>query len=311
MSYRFEQDESVADGLRRIAAEQLDKALAEADAAVGGDPDADPAEAVHEVRKRGKKLRALIRLVRPAFPAYADENAAIRDAARRLSDLRDATAVIETHDLLMDRYEEFVERRAFGPIRAALTRRRKQLEAPDVHGSGEGAPVAERLVAAGADLRRVRERVDGWTLEEDGFDAFAGGFAKTYKRARKAMAAAVDRPTGKRFHEWRKRAKYHRYHLRLLREAWPEVLGPRRDEAKALSDVLGEEHDLTVYAALVLDAPDPPASDPRGREALRGLLRAYQDALRSEALTLGERLLAEKPKAFAGRVGAAWAAWRE
>ncbi|QDT17940.1 CHAD domain-containing protein [Alienimonas californiensis] len=311
MSFQFEPNEPVADGLRRIAREQLDKALAEVDGAAGGPADADLAEAVHEVRKRGKKLRALLRLVRPAFGGYAEENAAVRDATRRLSALRDATAVIETHDRLMDRYEDFVQRRAFGPVRAALTRHRKELEAIEPDGLDAGPPVSERLAAAGADLRTVRDRVDSWTLKEEGFDALAGGFAKTYKRARRSMAAAVDRPTPQQFHQWRKRAKYHRYHLRLLRDVWPEALGPRRDEAVRLSDLLGHEHDLTVYAATVLDAPDPPAHDPRQREVLHGLLHGSQEALRAESLTLGETLLAEKPKAFTGRLEAAWEAWRE
>ena len=56
MRCRFERDASVADGLRRIVRERLDRAVAEADRAAGaGDANDDGlAEAVHEVRKRGK-----------------------------------------------------------------------------------------------------------------------------------------------------------------------------------------------------------------------------------------------------------------
>ncbi len=85
MAYRIKKgDKSVQAGLRRIADEQIGRALGEID-----DDDLDFAEKVHQVRKRCKKLRGLIRLVRPAFDDYSAENGAFRDAAQMLSGVRD------------------------------------------------------------------------------------------------------------------------------------------------------------------------------------------------------------------------------
>ena len=87
MSYYFQQsDTSVERGVRRIAVEQIDKAISEIQ-------EPDVTEAVHNVRKRCKKLRALIRIVRYAFDDYKAENASFRDAARSLAVLRDAEIV--------------------------------------------------------------------------------------------------------------------------------------------------------------------------------------------------------------------------
>ena len=57
---------------------------------VAGNPDRDTG--VHEARKALKRLRALLRLARPALlqQPYRDLDRRLRDAGRRLSPLRDA-----------------------------------------------------------------------------------------------------------------------------------------------------------------------------------------------------------------------------
>jgi len=80
MAYELQLDETVEDGLRRIAVELIDDSIGWLDRS-----DRAPDAAVHEVRKDCKKLRGLLRLVRPAAPAlYRAENRIFRDAARPL-----------------------------------------------------------------------------------------------------------------------------------------------------------------------------------------------------------------------------------
>jgi hypothetical protein len=84
----------VEPGVHRIAHEQLGRAIREA-----GDCGLDVNEQVHKERKRCKKLRALLRLVRPALGQQdRDENVWLRDTGRRLCDARDARANVETFD---------------------------------------------------------------------------------------------------------------------------------------------------------------------------------------------------------------------
>jgi Group II intron, maturase-specific domain len=59
MSYRIHFNESLADAVPRIVCEQMDRAVAELTG-----PDPDVTKAIHQVRKRGKKIRGLLRLVR-------------------------------------------------------------------------------------------------------------------------------------------------------------------------------------------------------------------------------------------------------
>ena len=234
MTYRFKRgDSSVEEGLRRIAVDQIDSAIAEID-----DEDLDRHEVVHQVRKRCKKVRGLIRLVRPAFGDYAAENAAFRDAAQALSYLRDSEALLETHDLLMETYGDQVDREALASVRRRLTERQKEIEAEhDLE--GELQTFRDRMTEA-------RERAERWRVAEDGFGPIAGGLRKTYKRAQRAMAVARERPSTESFHEWRKRVKYHWYHTRLLRPIWPGPMKAREQAADRMGDLLGDHHDLAV-----------------------------------------------------------------
>ena len=171
---------------------------------------------------------------------YRAENAALRDTARRLADLRDAQALVGTFDQLGERFKDEIDRRRIAPVRRALVTRRRRLAA--------GGDALERRVGDfRAELEATRARLPSWPLAEADFDLLAPGLERTYRRARKAMRAAYDARSGARFHEWRKPAKCH--HLDLLCELWPRPLNARRKEVGALGAMLGDEHDLAVLRA--------------------------------------------------------------
>lgn len=280
MGYRLStSDADLAQGFRRVAARQLDKAIVALDPAT-----ADPHEAVHDARKRCKKVRALVRLFRDAFPAYKAENRSLRDAARLLSDLRDRTAVIETYDRLLGRYGDVLNRSAFAPLRASFTRER--------NAAGTADDMGDRMTDMAEALRSVRGRVDDWQLDRAGFDAVEGGLVRTYGRARDAMARAEATRAAEDLHQWRKRVKYHWYHMRLLSGAQSEPITAREQSADRLSDLLGDHHDLEAFAPRL----DATGLREEARLVFRGLLTQEAARLEEEAFTLGAALFAPKPK---------------
>jgi CHAD domain-containing protein len=100
MAIGLRRSESGTQGLRRILREQIAKALE----ALGGTTLSD--EAVHSARKELKKARATLQLLRDALGdvVYKRENAALRDAARPLSEVRDAKVLLDTLVRLVERY---------------------------------------------------------------------------------------------------------------------------------------------------------------------------------------------------------------
>jgi CHAD domain-containing protein len=276
--------------LRRLARDRVDLALVQSELE-------DPDEAVHEVRKRTKELRALLRLVRETTPElYRRENPAFRDLARPLSDTRDAAVMVEAFDGLLAAFADEVTPAALDVVRDALDARR----------DAASRVVQQRVLeAAREDLREGRERIDRWQLDGDGFEVLAGGFRRSYRRAREAMAEAVDDPSTATWHEWRKRAKDHRYHLELLQPAWKPVIKAQRKELHRLTEVLGDDHDLAVLRELLHAEPDE-LGGVATVEVATALLDRRRAELQREAALLGRRVFVDSPKALTTRVAAAW-----
>jgi hypothetical protein len=88
------------------------------------------------------------------------------------------------------------------------------------------------------------------------------------------------------------------YHERLLKKAWPPVLGAQADEAHELSDLLGGEHDLAVLAERLGDDPPTEVTDD-----VLDLIDERRAVLLAQIRALGRRVYAEKPKAFERRIG--------
>jgi CHAD domain-containing protein len=298
MPYRLQTDERVRDGVRRCAREQLDRSIAE----LTGRVSEDPVEAVHEARKALKQERSLLRLARGALEPgdRRRENAALRDTARMLSAARDAEVMVQALDELSARYPGQVPQSTFEAIRQRLRAKRD--------------PARQRLLASGLtaaaadDLDAIRTRIDGWTLRRDGWKALEPGLERGYRRGRRAFERARAKPTVENFHEWRKRAKDLWYALRLLKPASPAIIGGHADEAHALADLLGDDHDL----ALLRDALRGGAGEvPVDVDAVLELTDHRREQLQGEAMRVGERLYAERPKAFRRRMHRYWKATRE
>lgn len=300
MPYRLHIEADPREELRRVCAEQIDRACAELD-----DAELGLRETVHQVRKRCKKVRGALRLFRRPLEdenVYKDENARLRDAAASISDVRDRGALIETYDALMDHFDDQLHRQAFAPLRARLTvGEREALESPDLD---------DRLRAFRDEMTAARDCIPGWlTGPENGFGDIVPGLKRTYRRGRNRLKDASSADTPEAWHEWRKRAKYHWYHCRLLRELWDPVMRARIDQADRLGDLLGDLHDLDIFRASVIDDPEGVGSA-ETLQALVALIDRRRADLRIAAETLGRKLFAEKPSRLAGRFEAFWEAAR-
>ena len=300
MGYRFERDETVGDAFRRIASTQSDKALDEVGSAAANPADED---AIHDCRKRCKKIRGLIRLVRPALDqaTYRAANEAFRDAARELSSLRDAQALLATFDSVVAVPTEPPRLDDFESVRAELVRR----AGAEPDGDDAGASTFER---AGDLLRAGHDLVVDADLHADGWGAVRGGLAQTYRRGRDALEVVYDDPTPDNFHELRKRAKYSWYHLRLLGPSAPAILDPLAKQFERLAEGLGDAHDLAVLRVQLDDDPDSFGGEATVHAALE-LLDQHREKLEHDGVSLAEQLYAEPPKPFARRLERYWDAW--
>ena len=296
MSYRLQKKENLAEGVKRLALEEIDKALSYLEAPQEEMLD----EAVHESRKCFKKLRGLLRLVRKEMgePVYQRENVCFRDAGRHLSELRDSAVYIQTLDSVLDDD-------AF-PLTPDVANGMREALVIFYHATRQRTVEEEQGVVKAVDMiRAARHRVPGWPIEEDSFSAVSGGLHKVYKRGRNRLEDAQAAPSAEAFHEWRKRVKYLWYSVRLLRPIWPGLMSCLADEIHDLSDDLGEAHDLAELQKLVAKRPLI-LEDEEQRQRFLTFLEAQRTKLHAAAYQQGQCIYAEPPKKFLKRLNAYW-----
>jgi CHAD domain-containing protein len=282
--YQLEPDETPKQGVSRVAQGELDLTIGLLEAAPNGD---GGAEAIHEARKALKRLRTLLRVSRPALEdrQYRRENVNLRDAGRHLSDARDAQVLVETLDSLLEGFGDELPAGTWQRLRSALAERaeRMQTDAPS-----DFEAVLKRL-------GRARERVPSWPLpSENGRASLAEGFERIYRRGRRALRRAEAEPTPENLHELRKRAKDLWHSTQLLQPACPAEMKPRSKEAHRLSDLLGDDHDLSV----LLEYADrhPKLVSKSERRLLQGAVDLRREVLRAQALACAHKLYRLKPQ---------------
>jgi CHAD domain-containing protein len=299
--FALSREEEVPAGIRRIAIEELDYAIEQLSGSLQSKA---RDERIHEARKTIKRLRGLVRLARDEIghEKYRLENDCFRQAAQPLAAAREAAAANEAFEALIERFRSEVPTADFGATRDRL----RTLQVRAIERSLDSDAISDVTHW----LEAVRGRVHDWPLVSMGWMAIQGGLWRVYAQGRKEYASARRLPSIEHLHEWRKRVKYHWFHVRLLRSCWPGPMNARRDELKALSDLLGDDHDLSELGTILLgNAGDPPVIDTKLARLL-GLIESRRQELVAEAFGLGARLYAERPARLVERFGAYFRAWR-
>jgi len=297
MADQLRDTESGTRGVRRILRKQTDKAVEALEE--GGRPLSD--EAVHTARKQMKKVRAGLRLLCETLGtrAYDQENGCVRDAARPLTEVRDAGVLVNTLGKLADRFRDEIDRGAVSRLRQELLDHQREVRRSVLEDGTSLAPV--KLALEG-----VRERSGEWPVGKKGWAVLGPGLRRTYKRGRDAFEAARQVPSTENLHEWRKQVKYLWHQLRTLVPLRPDVIGKLVEQAHTLGEHLGDDHDLAVLREKL---EGELASDDRA--PLFELIDRRRAELQEQALALGPLLYAEKPGTFAERFKSYWRGWRD
>jgi CHAD domain-containing protein len=295
MAFQLKRKESVSDGVKRSVRREIEKALDELRTR-------DQDEAVHEARKAFKKVRAALRLVRDELGdrVYRKENFFFRDAARPLTELRDAKILVEALDKLTEHFAAEIEAGAFGEVRKALIARQQAVILRAQEENRGCASVAE-VVAPAVD------RIQDWTIDDTGWSALKGGLKRVYRAGYRALAAAAAEPSVENLHEWRKQSKYLWHQLQFLEPAWIGVEAGLGDQVHGLTQDLGDDHDLAVLRQTVTADPERYGGH-RVLERLIPLIDRRREDLQREAFVRGRRVYRDAPRIFMRRIKRGWKA---
>jgi len=222
--------------------------------------------AVHEIRIKIKKARALLQLARAALSQrrYERVKRKLRTTSHCLGGLRDATVRLDTSKRLM---------RPANPAKRAalLLKLNRQLQAA----RRRLTPSLRRAMAH--DLVSAQKKFAGWSGSDAGWRVVGSGLRQAYARARDAFDSARLRPGNARLHGLRKRSKRLLYMCEFLGSLSPYAHS-KAQQLRRLSAFLGTVHDLSL------------------------LQHATAPMLQQKALRLGAGIYHDSPQTFLKRV---------
>ncbi|MGH8957722.1 MAG: CHAD domain-containing protein [Acidimicrobiia bacterium] len=300
--------EDLPSGLQRICLEQFETSLDTL--SERGDVNL----AIHELRKSNKRVRALLRMVRPVIGdmVYRAENDALARASRLVAPVRDGRVLLDAASRLRSRYGHLLAPGVFEGVEERLRGRHERMMSRVL----DDPEVVQEVTAI---IYRARSRYAAWPTDSsdprygarmipNSFRSIGGGVGQTYERGRKAMNVAYRTRAPEQFHEWRKQVKYLRHQMEILDPVWPEVIGGLAASLEQLGDVLGDDHDQSELIGLVAALPDL-APDPDERNLMVALSNQRRRELEGAARVMGGRIYAEGAAQFTGRLKAYWSAW--
>jgi CHAD domain-containing protein len=281
MPFRLRARETPADGLRRVAREELRLAIR----TLRGT--ARESVRVHNARKHLKKLRALLRLARGhtgrAF--FRARNRRLRDLGHKLAPMRDAEVARLTLAQLRRGANTIQARRALAHLRQRV---------------GTGLKDGSRGAAfrrSAAELARLQIETARWPFDRLDWSALARVLSRTYRRAQVEREHFRLRRDLASLHEWRKRSKDLWYQLLLLRPLTRPAARKLARQLDALTHTQGLMHDVQ----LVLDALQRHGRELSvwEREAVRELTGDRLAEFTGLALARGRRVFQSTPAEFA------------
>jgi len=282
-------DESLGVGVVRVAEDLIDSIVGS-----GQHPKQEEGEHIHHVRTAIKRLRALLRLIRPVVGEqfFNRENARLRKAGRRLAVAREAEVARETLKTLPVAGEP--EKKAVAAALAGLESKTQP-----------GTDIGEALREVKADLEQTKRNLQRLQLVNGEWEVVEAGLQDVYRQSRKRMNTALQDGGEEAFHKWRIRVKNLFYELELLEPVWPKRMDKMTSRLAKLQDKIGLDHDIAVLKVLLRKTPEAFG----GTEAVGRIIRRLNGEsrkLRHAAEPLGEKIFAKKPRRFLRKLSRRW-----
>jgi CHAD domain-containing protein len=209
--------------------------------------------------------------------------------------------LIDTLDQLTKTFAGQVDPEALAEVRQRLREHQEEVRRRVLEGGTLG-PARESL-------KEARERMEHWPVGRRGGSALGAGLKRVYRSGRDAFAAAQEEASVENLHEWRKQTKYLRHQLEILQPLRPARLKELAGQARALGDLLGDDHDLAVLCQKLGGEPER-FSDRDTVNALVTLAGHRRADLQVQAFAVGRRLYSRKPKVLTRCLRRYWRTWR-
>jgi CHAD domain-containing protein len=248
MAFKLDLARPVYSEVSRVGLEQLERARH----SLSGlkDPESD----IHNTRRALKRMRSLLRLMRPIVggDAYQTENHRLRDIGRSLAGLRDLHVMHRTLKAQLEAVgtEPSAARRALAEVGLRLATALEEAATPTAP-----LPTARAMKSLeGSKQFWSRPWSKRQVRQEDAIEAILTGLSHTYRKCRRTMTEAEGSGDDEDYHECRKAVQDHSRHMSLLSPAWPEYFEARAAAAREVARLIGNDHDIAVLRKFIKEA---------------------------------------------------------
>jgi len=288
MAFYIKKDESLSDAFLRIGMEEIDTGIQWIEKK-------KTSAAVHKVRTRCKRIRGLARLYRDALgkKQYKKVNRHFRDLAKSLGDLRDAKTMIDTYEKVVEEWNGKGWKFASGELEDSLKKNRKAERKKEISDKEVLKEARMSLKEGRKILAKAAKKIE----EEPSL--LIKGLERVFRRGHSALERVNGDGSVREYHELRKRVKYLRYLLKLLRKSWAPMINPLVDELGRAGGHLGDDHDLAVLLRFAEERLG--RCNKKRMEILQAVI-PLSIRHRSRATCSLEFIYLESPEAFSERV---------
>lgn len=284
-------EELLGEGLRRILSEELKYALHQASR-----PREEMHQAVHELRKTLKRLRAVFRLIEPDVGYYMcrKEIYRYRDIARILSSLRSLYVCLETIKKIRPALSkklageplEKTETILRGQYQILLKNKTEEKDVLDL--------VRQELIEANHQISALPPFHNDITLHEK-------AVRNRFRKGRKCWRKVARKANSSNIHELRKQIKLLQFQLHILYPLLPEKLHKPLAQLQKLSRLSGDEHDLYELSLMIKKYLK---DEPYKKELLFSISRLMLN-YRKQFLPAARKFYTIKSKKFIAELGLA------
>jgi len=256
---------------------------------------------VHNLRKRVKNLRALLRLIRKELgeDAFKKNNFMLRDLNRRSAALRNVFALITITGSMQQQNTngDLIE-----PYNLLLSRLTNDFET--IKSKTELSSLFNNYQDT---LEKYNLRIIHMDFDKQSFRNIKAGLQIIYYGCVNSLQNSLGTKDENLLHEWRKNVKDLYYCCLSLTPLWKPVISVYTKELKVLSDLLGDLHDLFELQIYIQSLTD----NPFDFTGIFQIIEQMQDNIISNSVPLGKRLFAEDEEQFAQRIKSYYAAYRK
>lgn len=286
MKFHLGKSESASAGIARINRE-----LCERGRQMAGNGDALTDSAVYGLRKTVKKLRAILRITRPALDnrTYRELDRLMRDIGRDLGRPRDSAVLVDTFDALLHHFTPLADEVAMQPARNALQCRFQLAQENFLEANDELSLMTRFSV--------IEQQVEDLDLQQFSREMLLEGIQQTYRRCRAGLQKLHDEPNTENSHDLRRQVKYTWNQLRLIRKWQAGTFNPMCTELERLDGLLGQDSDIAMLVDTVQRHPEICCNRIRA-EFIIALAETRRIALLTASLHLADRLFAKSPVKF-------------